>query len=146
MLRSMIAAALAVAVMAMAPAAEARPRGESCPYSEVQSAAGPICINPEIASAMTGFIADVVARGFTGRVHCFSLSKSHVRRSLHKTARACDFAQRGWGKTVRVMYHVADLAAKHGLRDGCTFGDCGHVDNGPTVTARRHHSRRLASK
>jgi hypothetical protein len=26
------------------------------------------------------------------------------------------------------MYHVGALARKWGLRDGCTFSDCGHVD------------------
>jgi hypothetical protein len=113
---------------------------ESCPYSTVQTAAGPICINPEIASAMVGFISDVVDRGFKGRVNCYSTSRSHVARSLHKTAHACDFAQRGWNKTHRVMYRVTDLAARHSLRDGCTFRDCGHIDNGPAVT-RGHHRR-----
>jgi hypothetical protein len=139
MLRSMIAAALAFAFVAIPAAAEARP---ACPYSTIDTAAGPVCVNSEIASAMRGFIRDVVARGFHGRVNCYSMGKSHVRHSLHKTGRACDFAQRGWNKTVRVMYHVADLAALHGLRDGCTFRDCGHIDNGPAATRRHHHRRR----
>lgn len=133
-------AALFLCAFIAAPAV-ARDRGENCPYQTVQTNAGPICINAEVARAMAGFVDDVVARGFKGRVHCYSLSHSHVRHSLHFTARACDFAQRGWGKTVAPMYHVADLAARHGLRDGCTFGDCGHIDNGPAVSAGRRHNR-----
>jgi hypothetical protein len=96
----------------------------------VSSAAGPITVAPSFAASIQGFIADVVARGFKGPVHCFSLSRSHVPGSLHFTGNACDFAQRGWGKTVALMYHVRDLALKWGLRDGCTFGDCGHIDSG----------------
>jgi hypothetical protein len=104
-------------------------------YCTEATAAGPITIDCALAPRMKGFIADVVARGFQGRVHCFSLSRTHVPGSLHKTARACDFAQHGWNKTVRVMYRVGDLAAKWGLRDGCSFGgrrgpDCGHIDGG----------------
>ncbi|MBI1202595.1 MAG: hypothetical protein GC182_08805 [Rhodopseudomonas sp.] len=104
-------------------------------YCHPNTAAGPIFIDCALAPQMKGFIRDVVARGFRGRVHCFSLSHSHVPHSLHKRARACDFAQYGWGKTVRVMHHVADLARKWGLRDGCSFHgrrgpDCGHIDSG----------------
>jgi len=102
-------------------------------YCHVDTAAGPIVIACRLADKMKGFIADVVARGFKGRVKCFSLSKSHVARSLHFIAEACDFAQRGWGKTVAPMYRVADLARKWGLRDGCTFRDCGHIDSGRGV-------------
>ncbi|MBI1202523.1 MAG: hypothetical protein GC182_08435 [Rhodopseudomonas sp.] len=98
-------------------------------YCRTDTAAGPIVIACGLRRQMVGFIADVVARGFKGRVHCFALG-GHVRYSLHYRAEACDFAQRGWGKTVRPMYRVADLARKWGLRDGCTFRDCGHIDSG----------------
>lgn len=95
----------------------------------VPSAAGNITVSPAFAPKIQGFIADVVARGFTGRVHCHARG-GHVRGSLHYSGDACDFAQRGWNKTVAVMYRVSDLATKWGLRDGCSFRDCGHIDSG----------------
>lgn len=109
----------------------------------VASAAGPIHVSPAIATSMQGFIADVVARGFHGPVHCFARG-GHVRNSNHYWGGACDFAQRGWNKTVAVMYHVRDLASKWGLRDGCTFRDCGHIDL-PRY-ASRHRQTRLAQR
>jgi len=93
----------------------------------VPSAAGPITVAAEVAERFTGFIADVVARGFRGQVHCLAHG-GHIRNSNHYWGGACDFAQRGWGLTVRPMYAVRDLAAKWGLRDGCSFRDCGHID------------------
>jgi hypothetical protein len=104
-------------------------------YCHRETAAGTIIIACRLADRMTGFIGDVVARGFKGRVKCFSTSASHVPHSLHFIAEACDFAQRGWGKTVAPMYRVADLARKWGLRDGCTFRDCGHIDSGRGVAS-----------
>lgn len=103
----------------------------------VQAATGAtITVASSIADQMQGFITDVVARGFRGRIHCFATG-GHVRRSNHYWGGACDFAQRGWGKTVGVMYHVRDLTEKWGLRDGCTFGDCGHIDAPRVRMARR---------
>jgi hypothetical protein len=109
----------------------------------VDSAAGPITVAPSFAEPIKGFIADAVARGFKGRVHCFSLSKSHVRHSLHFSGNACDFAQCGWGCTVMMMHHVRDLVAKWGLRDGCSFGDCGHIDNGSRLARAHYNGRNL---
>lgn len=103
--------------------------GAQAELVKIETAAGPIQVSAAIAPRMQAFIADVVARGFKGHINCFARG-GHVRGSRHYSGNACDFAQRGWGKTVAVMYHVADLAAKHGLRDGCTFGDCGHIDDG----------------
>lgn len=105
-------------------------------YCHEDTAAGPITIACWLAPNMKGFISDAVARGFRGPVHCLSYSRSHVAHSLHFIAEACDFAQRGWGRTVAVMYHVNDLAKKWGLRNGCSFGDCGHIDSGRTGYAR----------
>lgn len=107
-----------------------------------ETAAGRIMIACDLESRMRGFIADVVARGFRGRVHCFATG-GHVRNSLHYRGEACDFAQRGWNKTVRPMYRVADLAVKWGLRDGCSFRDCGHIDSGRSL-ARVPWPARLA--
>lgn len=95
-----------------------------------------ITVAASIEAQMTGFITDVVARGFRGRIRCYATG-GHVRRSNHYWGGACDFAQRGWGKTAPVMYRVADLAAKWGLRDGCTFRDCGHIDAPRMRLARR---------
>jgi len=96
---------------------------------KVETAAGTIQVSSTIAPKMQAFVADVVARGFKGRINCYARG-GHVHGSRHYSGNACDFAQRGWGKTVAVMYRVADLAAKYGLRDGCTFKDCGHIDDG----------------
>ena len=98
-----------------------------------------ITVSLKVADQMCAFIEDVVERGFEGQIHCFSTARSHVTHSLHKWGGACDFAQRGWGRTVKPMYEVGDLASKHGLRDGCTFTDCGHIDAG---TSRRRFARR----
>jgi hypothetical protein len=91
-------------------------------YCQPVTAAGRIIIACDLVDRMKGFIGDVVARGFRGRVHCFSLSHSHVPRSLHFIGEACDFA----------------------------FRDCGHIDSGraiarrggDTLSARRHRTRR----
>ena len=118
----------------------------------VQSAAGPITIAASFRDKIVPFIADVVARGFRGGVHCFARG-GHVRGSLHYSGNACDFAQTGWGRTRAPMYHVSDLTNKYGLRDGCSFRDCGHIDSGDHLGGRyyaarshRHHHRRYASR
>lgn len=118
----------------------------------VSTAMGNITVSPSFAPKIVPFINVLAARGYHAKqVHCFSMAKSHVARSLHKTGNACDFAQRGWGKIDGPMYHVADLARQYGLRDGCSFRDCGHIDNGASLggnyyAARRHHHRRYASR
>ncbi len=109
----------------------------------VDTAGGPIVVSPTFAGKIKGFIADVVARGYKGYIHCHAKG-GHVRGSRHYSGNACDFAQTGWGKTVAVMYKVGDLAKKWGLRDGCSFRDCGHIDDGGRVGTRyasRHHVR-----
>lgn len=111
----------------------------------ISTAGGPVTVAPSAAEKFRGFIGDVVARGFRGRINCFARG-GHVRGSLHYSGQACDFAQHGWGKTVHPMYRVADLAAKWGLRDGCTFRDCGHIDTGRALTAAHHHGRRYARR
>lgn len=114
----------------------------------VPTAAGiSITVASSFALKIQGFIADVVARGYQPKqIHCYARG-GHVRNSLHYRGEACDFNQRGWGLTDGPMYHVADLAARHGLRDGCTFWDCGHIDSGSYMTARRRtkHPSRYAT-
>lgn len=137
----------AVVACVLATTAEARPRHHRHHHAvdssgnlvTIETAAGPVTVAPAFAAPIRGFIGDVVARGFKGRVKCFSLSRSHVPRSLHFSGNACDFAQRGWNRTVRVMYRVDDLARKWGLRNGCSFRDCGHIDAGSAVVRRHSH-------
>lgn len=113
----------------------------------ISTAAGiEITVAPSFAPAIRGFIADSVEEGYRPtRITCFSLSRSHVRRSLHKLGEACDFNQHGWNKTDRFMYRVRALAVKWGLRDGCSFRDCGHIDAGrplgTVLSARKHKAR-----
>lgn len=115
----------------------------------VDSAAGPITVAASFEHKIVPFIADVWARGFRGRVKCYARG-GHVRGSLHYSGNACDFAQTGWGRTRAPMYHVSDLTNKYGLRNGCSFRDCGHIDSGMRLGARnyaaRPHHRRYASR
>jgi hypothetical protein len=114
----------------------------------VPTAAGiDITVASSFAPAIQGFIADAVAAGYKPRrIKCYSLSRAHVRHSLHKVGEACDFNQHGWNKTDRFMYRVRKLAAKWGLRDGCSFRDCGHIDVGRVVTHAQRRRPRLASQ
>jgi hypothetical protein len=103
----------------------------------VKSAAGPITVNAAHASQFLGAISDLVAAGFRGPVHCYARS-GHVRHSLHYTGEACDFAQLGRNRVASgagIMYHAHAILARWGLRDGCTFHDCGHADTGRTFAA-----------
>jgi hypothetical protein len=120
----------------------------------VHSAAGSITVNAAHASQFIGAIADLVAAGFRGPVHCYARG-GHVRHSLHYTGEACDFAQLGRNRVASgagIMYHAHTILAHWGLRDGCTFHDCGHADTGRTFAAlaRRHYAdtrrRRYAEK
>lgn len=109
----------------------------------ISTAGGSITVSAGHASKFRGFIADVHARGFRGPIKCYARG-GHVRGSLHYRGEACDFAQRGWNKTHRLMYRVRDLAAKWGLRDGCSFRDCGHIDTGARLA--RGPGRRLVAQ
>jgi hypothetical protein len=120
----------------------------------VSSAAGPITVNSAHASQFVGAIAELVAAGFRGPVHCYA-SSGHVRHSLHYTGEACDFAQLARNRVASgagIMYHAHTILAHWGLRDGCTFHDCGHADTGRNFAAltRRHYAdtprRRYAEK
>jgi hypothetical protein len=107
----------------------------SCPYSVVQTKAGPICVAAHVAEKFAAFIN---ALPYTPRyVSCWAPG-GHISHSLHYVGEACDVDQSRRNGTSSAMYHVAGLAAQFGLRDGCSFGDCGHVDTG-TAIASRHH-------
>jgi hypothetical protein len=103
----------------------------------IQTAANPITVASGIASQMRELIGDLVAHGFRGHVTC--LASGHMPHSLHHSGNACDFAQLSRNRVAPgagVMYHASSIIAAHGLRDGCSFHDCGHVDSGATITAR----------
>ena len=106
----------------------------------VQTAAGPIVVASHLAVRFQALIADFVAHGYKPRhVGCLAHG-GHVPNSRHYAGAACDFDQRGWGLTHSFMYRAHALIAKHGFRDGCSFNDCGHVDDG--LPLHRHAQRR----
>jgi hypothetical protein len=110
----------------------------------VKSAAGSITVNAAHVSQFLGAISDLVAAGFRGPVHCYA-SGGHVRHSLHYTGEACDFAQLARNRVASgagIMYHAHTILARWGLRDGCTFHDCGHADTGRNfaAVARRRYA------
>ena len=97
----------------------------------VPTAAGiRITVAASVAPRFQGFISDIVAAGYRPRhIGCYA-SGGHVPNSRHYAGAACDFDQSGWGRTASFMYHVRAIASAHGLRDGCSFRDCGHIDDG----------------
>ena len=111
----------------------------------VQTAAGiPITVASHLAGQLQALIADFVAAGYRPRhIGCFAHG-GHVRNSRHYAGAACDFDQRGWGKTVPFMYtaRAHAIIVAHGLRDGRQFRDQGHVDDGGVRYARRSHGIR----
>jgi len=107
----------------------------------VPTAAGiKITVSKTFAPKITAFIADLAERGYKPKsIHCHARG-GHVHGSRHYSGNACDFDQTGWGKTAKPMYKVADLAKKHGLRDGGSFRDWGHIDDGKPLS--RYASKR----
>lgn len=116
----------------------------------VPTAAGiSITVASNLASKFQGFINDLHSEGYNPHhLGCYA-SGGHVTHSNHYHGGACDFDQSGRNKTASRMYHVSALAAKWGLRDGCTFHDCGHIDDGVNVgwhtgtTSHSTHHRHL---
>ena len=108
----------------------------------VPTAAGPITVARPLAARFQALIADFVAAGYRPRrIGCLAHG-GHVAHSRHYAGAACDFDQRGWGLTASFMYHAHALIAKHGFRDGCSFNDCGHVDDGLVVRYARRGATR----
>ena len=103
------------------------------------TAAGNITVAAGAAAKFKDLIAALVAKGFRGDVGCYAAS-GHIAHSLHHTGNACDFAQTEKNRTVAIMYHSGALIRSFGLRDGCSFGDCGHVDTGTAFADRGRHS------
>ncbi len=59
-------------------------------------------------------------------VGCYS-RRGHKPGSNHYIGAACDI-QTAWNKTIPEMYHAGKWIKQAGLYDGCSFGDCGHVE------------------
>ena len=100
----------------------------------VATAAGEaITVSASFAPKILGFIADLVDSGYVPKdIGCYARG-GHMRGSRHYSGNACDFDQLARNKTAKAMYHVGLLAAKWGVRDGCSFRgspDCGHIDDG----------------
>jgi hypothetical protein len=108
----------------------------------IQTAAGiPITVAASLASRFQSLVADFVSAGYRPRhIGCFA-SGGHVRNSRHYSGAACDFDQRGWGKTVAFMYtaRAHEIIAAHGFRDGRDFADQGHVDDGVSLGGGHRH-------
>lgn len=88
-------------------------------------------VNQQHAHQLIGFVTELERTyGPIKHLGCYA-RWGHVPMSLHHTGNACDIEQTGWGRTsYRAMYGVSGLAHRWGLRDGCSFGDCGHIDVG----------------
>lgn len=112
----------------------------------VQTAVGSITVANHLSTRFKALISDFIAHGYRPRhVGCFA-SGGHVPNSRHYAGAACDFDQTGWGKTASFMYgsDAHALIVKHGFRDGCSFSDCGHVDDGlPLHSHRARYASRL---
>ena len=103
----------------------------------VKTAAGPITVAAHLADRFNALIDDFIAHGYKPRSIGCHAHGGHVPNSRHYAGAACDFDQSGLGRTTSFMYHARAIIKKHGFRDGCAFGDCGHVDDGKTV----HYAR-----
>ncbi len=125
--------------------------GEGWGVVTVSTAAGPITVASHLAGRFQALIADFVAAGYKPRSIGCAAHGGHVANSRHYHGAACDFDQRGWGKTTNFMYNARAIIARHGFRDGCSFNDCGHVDDGQSTHAthyahRASHSKRYAHR
>ena len=110
----------------------------------VPTAAGiNITVSQLFAPKIVSFIdANVAAGRHFKQIHCLNFARTHVSNSLHFSGDACDFRPSPIGR----------LAGQYGLRDGCSFHDCMHIDNGPllgssySARSRRHHHRHYAAR
>lgn len=86
-----------------------------------------ITVHPYYADKFRSFIAELVAQGHKPRfITCYA--RGHKSGSNHAWGGACDIDQTGWGRTSSFMYHAKSTIHSAGLYDGCSFGDCGHVE------------------
>lgn len=106
-----------------------------------ETKAGRVAVSSANAERIVETINALYDAGFRGSVHCAARPGTHVAGSLHYSGNACDMAQTGWGKTVAMMYHARSIISDHGMRDGCSFRDCGHIDMGFALARRHYHVR-----
>lgn len=88
-----------------------------------------ITVHPYYASKFLKFFSLLKEHGHEVNpkiVGCWA-GRGHVRGSNHYIGAACD-NQTGWNRAPSYMYKVGDLIRQAGLFDGCSFGDCGHVE------------------
>jgi hypothetical protein len=124
-----------------APAAPRDANGNRVTIAVPTAAGITIRVAPSFAEKIVPFIAANVAAGRRFRqIHCLNFAKSHVKNSRHFSGNACDFRPNPVGR----------LAGQFGLRDGCSFRDCMHIDNGPllsaTYSAHRRRKHRMAHR
>ena len=113
-----------------------------------------ICVDPRFASRFQAFFAALKASG--ARVtNIVCQAYGHAPGSNHVGGGACDVNQTAKNRTIGPMYHAGGMIRDAGLYDGCSFGDCGHVEamrglynyGGTRLSARshyRHHRVRYA--
>lgn len=103
-------------------------------------------VNQAHAHQFIGFVNELERTyGPIHHIGCYSRF-GHVYMSQHHVGNACDIEQYGWGRTsYRAMYRLGWLPHKYGLRNGCSFGDCGHVDAGGPSWVNGAPPGRLAS-
>jgi len=86
-----------------------------------------IVCDSRFCSKFQALIADLCSRHHCPRdVKCFA--RGHRYGSNHDGGGACDIDQRARNRTAGFMYHSTSLIVSHGLHDGCSFRDCGHVE------------------
>lgn len=109
----------------------------------VPTAAGiSITVASGLASQFQGVIADLVAAGYKPRHIGGFATGGHVSHSRHYAGAAIDIDQSGWGRTTVPHHLLAEAAARHGLRDGASFGDAGHIDDGQALGTHHYASLR----
>lgn len=112
-----------------------------------------ICVDPTYASKFQSFFSALKESGCAVKeIGCQAYG--HVRGSNHIGGGACDVDQRRKNVTSACMRNAGSLIRAAGLYDGCSFGDCGHVEamrglghygDTRTYAARSHrHASRLA--
>lgn len=92
----------------------------------------PITVAAGIATKFQDLIADFAEHGYMPKeIGCYA-GYGHIPGSRHYKGAACDIDQDARNVTSRFMHSkiAHALIVEHGLRDGCDFGDCGHVDDG----------------
>lgn len=130
-------------------------RAEAGEIVTMQSAVGPIEVAPDFGARILPVIAELKVAGFSGIAKCYARRRGpHVKHSAHLDGHACDLLPRdGVGArhrnrmpTQAIMFTAtaAGIISRAGLRNGCAFRDCGHIDDRAGV-ARRFHRTKLGA-